>query len=106
MSAARRVGLASTLRWIMAALVVVVLIDALAGDRGLIALLESRRQDRILLQQLDAQRRENAALREEARRLREDPSAIEQVARRDLGLIMPGEVMIVVRDVERPRPLR
>jgi cell division protein FtsB len=33
-----------------------------------------------------------------ARRLREDPSAIESVARRDLGLIKPGEKVFIVKD--------
>ena len=44
-------------------------------------------------------RTENARLREEARRLREDPAAIEEIARRELGLIKPGEKLFIVRDV-------
>ena len=47
---------------------------------------------------------ENARLREEARRLREDPSAIEEIARRELGLIVPGEKLFILKDVESRDP--
>jgi len=36
-----------------------------------------------------------------ARRLREDPSGIEDQARRELGLIKPGEVLFIVKDVDK-----
>ncbi len=42
---------------------------------------------------------DNARLREEARRLREDPSAVERIARRELGMARPGEVLVVVKTV-------
>ena len=45
---------------------------------------------------------ENAQLREEARRLREDPTAIEELARRELGLIKPGEKVFIIKDVPPP----
>ena len=45
------------------------------------------------------QRAENARLREEARRLNEDPAAIEEIARRELGLIRPGERVFIIKDV-------
>ena len=45
------------------------------------------------------QRAENARLREEVRRLTEDPAAIEEIARRELGLIRPGERVFIIKDV-------
>jgi cell division protein FtsB len=45
------------------------------------------------------QRAENARLRDQARRLREDPTAIEEIARRELGLIKPGERVFIVKDI-------
>jgi cell division protein FtsB len=39
-------------------------------------------------------------LREEARRLREEPSAIEEIARRELGLIKPGEKLFIIREAQ------
>ena len=46
------------------------------------------------------QRAENARLREEARRLREDPDAIEEIARRELGLIRRGEKVFIIKDAQ------
>src|SRR6185503_14215346 len=42
----------------------------------------------------------NARLREQARRLRNDPRAIESVARGELGLLRPGEILVTVKDVK------
>jgi len=50
-------------------------------------------------------RRENAQLREQARRLREeDPGAIEAAARKQLGMIKPGEMLFIVKDTDKPTP--
>lgn len=78
----------------------VLIIDALVGDRGLLAMVEKRQQYRVLERSLDGARAENARLREEARRLREDPDAIEELARRQLGMIRPGEKLFIVKDVD------
>jgi len=77
----------------------VIVVDALVGDRGLVAMLRARRAYDELSASITRQRAENASLREEARRLREDPSAIEEIARRELGLIRPGERVVIVKDV-------
>jgi cell division protein FtsB len=81
---------------------IVFAVDAFAGDRGLLAILRARREYEELSQALDRQRAENARLREEARRLRDDPGAIEELARRDLGLIRPGERVFIVKDLKSP----
>jgi cell division protein FtsB len=52
------------------------------------------------LEELDRRRealaRENAELRRDIRRLRGDLDAIDRVARDDLGLVQPGEIVIQV----------
>jgi cell division protein FtsB len=78
----------------------VLVVDALFGDRGLLAMLKAREQYRTLEHALDNARTDNSRLREEARRLREDPAAIEDLARRELGLIKPGEKLFIVKDVD------
>jgi len=75
-------------------------VDGFVGDKGLLAMMEAREQYRLLEQSLAAARADNARLREQARRLREDPAAIEEIARRELGLIRPGEKLFIIRDVE------
>jgi cell division protein FtsB len=82
----------------------VVIVDAVVGDRGLLAMLRARHRYDQLAATIAGQRSENARLREEVRRLREDPSAIEEIARRDLGLIRPGEKVFIVKDVPAPKP--
>ena len=74
-------------------------VDALVGEKGLLAMMKARQEYQALEQSLHSAHAENARLREEARRLREDPAAIEEIARRELGLIRPGEKLFIVRDV-------
>lgn len=77
----------------------VIVVDAVAGEKGLIALLEARREYAALERSLARAKAENTELRDMALRLREDPQAIEEQARRELGLIKPGEVLFIIRDV-------
>jgi cell division protein FtsB len=81
-----------------------IVVDGLVGDRGLLAMLRARREYDTLAATIGKQRTENAKLREEARRLKEDPAAIEEVARRELGLIKPGERVFIVKDVPPAKP--
>jgi cell division protein FtsB len=84
----------------------VLVVDAIVGEKGLIAMMKAREQYRALEESLARSRSENTHLREEARRLREDPEAIEDLARRELGLMKPGEKLFIIRDVrpEKPAP--
>ena len=79
---------------------IVLIVDGLVGDRGFLAMLRARRQYAELSATLERQRADNARLREEARRLREDPGAIEELARRELGLIRPGEKVFIIKDLK------
>ena len=87
------------LRHALVFITAVIIIDAIAGEKGLLALLQARREYSALERSLERARTENADLREIARRLREDPTAIEEQARRELGLIKPGEVLFIVKDI-------
>jgi cell division protein FtsB len=82
----------------------VIVVDALVGERGLVAMLRARHEYDELSASIARQRAENARLRETARRLREDPTAIEEIARRELGLIKPGERVFIVKDLPPPKP--
>ena len=81
----------------MAFATVVVLVDALVGEHGLAATLRARRIYDVGQARLARMRAENAALRDAARRLATDPRAIEALARTELGLIRPGEVLFVIK---------
>ena len=88
-----------TLEYVGLAVGCVLMIDALVGEKGVLAMMEAREQYRELEISLSDARSENARLREEARRLREDPAAIEEIARRELGLIKPGERLFIIKDL-------
>jgi cell division protein FtsB len=77
----------------------VMAVDALVGERGLLAMWRARQQYESLSIEVTNQRAENARLSEIARRLRDDPAAIEELARRELGLIRPGEKVFIVKDL-------
>jgi cell division protein FtsB len=78
---------------------VVLIVDALVGEKGLIETMRARQVARVESARLASLREENARLREQKRRLSEDPSTIEAEARQQLGLIRPGEVMFILKDI-------
>ena len=79
-------------------------LNAIFGDKGLLAILGAKRQYEELGAKLSKTRVENARLREQTRHLREDPGTIEEVARRDLGLIKQGEKLFIIRDASASHP--
>jgi len=89
--------------WMRRALVFVgcaILLDSLIGDRGLAETLRARREYARATADLQALKDQNAALRGEMHRLLADPAAIEAFARQELGLIRPGEILVMVKDVQ------
>jgi cell division protein FtsB len=91
------------LNYLLVFAIAVLLVDALVGERGLVATTRAQRVSDELDGQVQRLRRENAALREQQRRLREDPTTIELKAREELGLIRPGEILVILKDVKPPR---
>ncbi len=81
-----------------------IVVDGLFGERGLLAMLRARQEYDQLATTLARQRAENARLREDVRRLNDDPRAIEEVARRELGLIRRGEKVFIIKDVTPAKP--
>jgi len=86
----------------LAFVTILLIVDALVGDKGFLDTLRAQRQYRDVAAALAQKRLENARLREEIRRLREDPKRIEAVAREELGLIGEGEVLFIVHDQKAP----
>jgi cell division protein FtsB len=78
---------------------VAVIVDAIVGERGLLAMLRAREQYEAASAALDQRRAENQRLREEVQRLTNDPAAIEELARGELGLMRPGEKLFIVKDL-------
>jgi cell division protein FtsB len=94
-------------RWIGRALcfaACVLAVNALIGERGLSETLRARREFRQAVSELSRIQYENASLANTIDRLRYDANAIEGVARAELGLIRPGEILVVVKPTATQAP--
>ena len=89
---------------ILASIIVVVglLVGSLFGDRGLQQLVSQRERAESLAREIEQLKADNSRLAAEIGALRADPSAIERLAREELGLVRPGETVFVIR--EEPTP--
>lgn len=92
------------MHWLLLFVATVIVVDGLVGERGLLAMLRARHEYDELSATITRQRAENSRLRDQARRLSEDPTAIEEIARRELGLIKPGEKVFIIKDVTPAKP--
>ena len=77
------------------------ILQTLIGDGGLTDMRLAAQQRRELTASIAALRTENQRLFRMSRSLRDDPRVIAAVAREDLGMIAPGEVLFIVRGVRR-----
>jgi cell division protein FtsB len=78
---------------------VVLVVDGLVGEKGLMDTMRARQQSAELAAKVQQLKDENRALRDRARKLDKDPATIEMLAREELGLIRPGEVLFILKDV-------
>ncbi len=83
---------------------VVVLVDAIVGEKGLVALMRAHDREAEVQHDLATARLDNQRAVEQARRYREDPATLEELARRDLGFIKPGEKLFIIRDLPPAQP--
>jgi cell division protein FtsB len=91
-------------RWLLVFAASLIIVDGLFGERGLLAMMRARHEYQELSAAIDRQRADNARYRDDIRRLKDDPAAIEEIARRELGLIKPGEKVFIIKDVAPAKP--
>lgn len=73
------------------------LLLSLLGDRSLFELYRMVRIKADLEHQIETLKREKTLLRQEVEAMRRFPSRAEEIARRDLGLVRPGEIVYQFR---------
>jgi cell division protein FtsL len=81
-------------RGLLGLLVLVMIVHDVFGAHGFMATQRTQNEIRKVKADLDALRKENAALAQEVKDLNSDPRLIEKIARDDLGLARPGEIII------------
>ena len=84
---------------------VVLLGNAIVGDRGLTALIRANDESVAISTTITMLRAENDDLREDVRELRENTHGVEALARGELGLITPGETMFIVGETPPDTPV-
>ena len=75
-------------------LVAVMIVHDVFGTHGFLAMRRTQSEIKKVQANLERLGRENAALEQEVKDLKSDPRMIEKIARDDLGLARPGEVII------------
>ena len=76
----------------------VLFVNAVVGDNGYLA---ARAAAAEAVRKLNA---ENQQLKDRIDRIKNDQSALEEVARRDLDLIKPGETLVIIKDAKPASP--
>jgi cell division protein FtsB len=87
------------------ATVFVLVLLAVAGVKGYRDLAAARAEEHRLTTEIGATRERIQTLHGRIERLRSDPVTLERVAREELGLVRPGDVVIVLPD-DAVRPAR
>jgi cell division protein FtsB len=86
-----------TLRVVFWSLAATLLFNSLLGDMGLVQGIRQRRAAARLRTEVAALRVQNTALTSDIRELREEPYRIETIAREELGLSRPGEIIFLFK---------
>lgn len=89
-------------RGLLALLVLVMMVHDVFGTHGFLAMRRTANEIKKVQANLDQLTKENAALEQEVKDLKSDPRLIEKIARDDLGLARPGEV--IIRIPQGPQP--
>jgi cell division protein FtsB len=93
-------------RWALygwASIIALLLTYAVVGERGAIHLWRLQGEKSKLDEQNYRLQKENEALRQKIARLRNDDYFLEKIAREELNLARPGEVIYRFREPEQPR---
>ena len=83
-------------RALLGLLVIVLVVHDIFGAHGYLAMRRTQEEIRRVNADLDQLNKENLQLEQEVRELKTDPHKIEKIARDELGLAKPGEVIIKI----------
>jgi cell division protein FtsL len=74
------------------------------GTHGYLAMRRTKQEIERVQSDIKRLAKENAALSEEVKSLKTDPHKIESIARDELGLAKPNEVIIKIPQSQQPKP--
>ena len=79
------------LTWFLVAGLALLLLQDIFGNHGVLAMRRSQQQAAEMQKQINDLNEENKKLEDGVKSLKSDPTAIERIARQDMGLSRPGE---------------
>ncbi len=83
-------------RVLLGLLLLILLVHDIFGTHGYLAMRRTQQEIKKVNAGLDQLNKENLQLEQEVRELKTDPHKIEKIARDELGLAKPGEVIIKI----------
>lgn len=85
-------------------LVLVLVVHDIFGTHGYLAMRRTQQEIKKVTKDLDQLNKENLQLEQEVKELKTDPHKIEKIARDELGLARPGEVIIKIPRAQQLPP--
>ena len=90
--------------YVLLLLCIALVVHEIFGQHGFLAMRRQQREAEALQQQLQRLQQENLELEKQIKALRSDPKAIERVAREQLRMARPGEIIYTLPDKETQKP--
>jgi cell division protein FtsB len=91
-------------RHVLGIFVVVLLVHDIFGTHGYLAMRQKEQEIHKVSGVLEQLNKQNALLEQDVQDLKSDPETIRKIAREELGLAQPGEVIIKLPAPEQPAP--
>src|SRR5258707_4399332 len=89
-------------RQILVLMLLALLVHDIFGAHGFIAMRRSQKEIEAIREQIGKINSENKSLTEQVNLLKTDPKAIERIAREEMGLARPGELIYKLPDSSKP----
>ncbi len=90
--------------WAGALLSLGLLVHEVFGQHGLLALRRQRKEYEALQQQIQKLQQDNQELEKQVKALKSDPRAIEKLAREEMRLARPGEIIFTLPEKKPAKP--
>ena len=98
------VYLRQNLRQILGLALFALLVHDIFGPHGFIAMRRTQKEIEDIRAQIGKVNAENKSLTDEVNALKTDPQSIERIAREEMGLARPGEMIFKLPDSSKPSP--
>ena len=79
--------------WVLLLVSMALVVHEIFGENGYLALRRQRKEADLLQQQIQQLQQENQRLEQENKALKSDPKAIERLAREQMRMARPGEII-------------